>query len=123
MDVHQCILLSFDEPGVLKPNELEAAVMAAQATYDSMPLIGTVAGTAAAYVHYLNRSHVFEDGNKRTALFAAIAFLEYNGFVDVIDFRKWRQVMIEHAEQRVSQAELAQLFAEALGGDPIKIEY
>ena len=95
--------------------------MAVQATYDGMPLLGTLAEAAAAYTHYLNRSHVFEDGNKRTALFAAVAFLERNGYRDAIDFRAWRQPMIEHAEQRLSQNNLVELFTEALGG-PMEIE-
>ena len=34
---------------------------------------------AAAYAFHLAKNHAFNDGNKRTALHAALAFLEVNG--------------------------------------------
>lgn len=36
---------------------------------------------AAAYMFYIIKNHVFLDGNKRTGLAVAIAFLEWNGIL------------------------------------------
>ena len=36
---------------------------------------------AAAYMFYIIKNHVFNDGNKRTGLVAAITFLQWNGTV------------------------------------------
>lgn len=36
-------------------------------------------GLAAAYAFHIAKNHAFNDGNKRTALHAALAFLEING--------------------------------------------
>ncbi|MGQ0653412.1 MAG: type II toxin-antitoxin system death-on-curing family toxin [Betaproteobacteria bacterium] len=58
---------------------LESAVAAPQATYGGAPLIANPIEVAAAYLFYLCRNHPFVDGNKRTALAAALVFLEANG--------------------------------------------
>ena len=36
---------------------------------------------AAAYMFYIIKNHVFNDGNKRTGLVTAITFLQWNGIV------------------------------------------
>jgi len=58
---------------------LESAVAAPQASYGGRPLMRDVVEIAAAYLYYLCRNHPFADGNKRTALAAALVFLEANG--------------------------------------------
>jgi len=45
----------------------------------------TIAELAAAYVFGLARNHAFVDGNKRTAIVAAGAFLIVNGFRLTVD--------------------------------------
>lgn len=40
---------------------------------------GGVAGMAAVYLVAIARGHIFNDANKRTALFVAQAFLKRNG--------------------------------------------
>ena len=35
---------------------------------------------AAAYAYHIAQNHAFSDGNKRTALAAALVFLEINGY-------------------------------------------
>lgn len=46
-----------------------------------MPLYPDIYHQAAAYMFYIIKNHVFLDGNKRTGLATAIAFLEWNGIV------------------------------------------
>ena len=35
---------------------------------------------AAAYLYHITKGHIFHDGNKRTGLAVALAFLAWNGF-------------------------------------------
>lgn len=58
---------------------LESAVAAPQASFGGEPLIRDTVEIAAAYLYYLCRNHPFVDGNKRTALAAALVFLQANG--------------------------------------------
>ncbi|WP_410174034.1 type II toxin-antitoxin system death-on-curing family toxin [Microbulbifer thermotolerans] len=47
---------------------------------------------AAIYTEAIARGHVFNDGNKRTALIATITFLEWNGYEILAsddDLAKW----------------------------------
>ena len=66
-------------PGLRDKGLLESAVAAPQASFGGKPLIGDPLEVAAAYLFYLCRNHPFADGNKRTALAAALVFLEANG--------------------------------------------
>ena len=57
---------------------LESALATPRATFDGAFLHGSLAEMAAAYLFHLVRNHPFVDGNKRTGLMAAIAFLGLN---------------------------------------------
>lgn len=65
---------------------------------------------AAAYAFHICKDHPFLDGNKRTALEAALVFLELNG-VSIIDPRRTLVgVMVSVAEGKMSKKGLAQVF-------------
>jgi death-on-curing protein len=66
-------------PGLRDKGLLESAVAAPKASFGGKPLISHPVEVAAAYLFYLCRNHPFADGNKRTALAAALVFLEANG--------------------------------------------
>jgi death on curing protein len=103
-------------PGVLKPEQLEASVMAPQATYAGEPLHETLADIASAYGQYIATSHSFVDGNKRTAFAAMLAFLEVNGFaLRLTSAEEWIQIMVEVATGDISRERLAELLASAMG--------
>jgi death on curing protein len=76
--IHENALETGGSPGMLKEVDLLGAVgrpfQAAQ--YDSDADLITI---AAYYWHGISMSHGFVDGNKRTGLLTAIAFLEVNG--------------------------------------------
>lgn len=122
-DVHREVLFENEDFGVLKPLELDAAVLAVQATFAGAPLLDSLAQIAAAYVFYLNRSHVFLDGNKRTSLFSAFAFLIANGVEVELDEAFWINVVIGVVEHRVSQDELVGIFTSRMGGDPVSLDW
>lgn len=67
-------------PGLRDPALLASALAMPRATFGGEPLHATPWEAAAAYLFHLARNHPFVDGNKRTALAAALVFLGLNGF-------------------------------------------
>ena len=65
--------------GVLSLDLLYSAVAQPEASFGGQLLHPTVWDQAAAYAYYLARNHPFLDANKRTALHAALTFLQLNG--------------------------------------------
>ncbi len=59
---------------------LESAVMRPQATFGGEDLYPTIFLKAGALVHSLLMNYQFVDGNKRTAMFSVMTFLELNGY-------------------------------------------
>jgi death on curing protein len=70
--------------GIRDQGLLESAVAQASTTYEGEYLHNGLFEMAAAYAFHIAENQPFLDGNKRTALNAAIAFLGLNGF-DVVD--------------------------------------
>lgn len=64
--------------GVRDVNLLQSAIGTVEATFDGAYLHGTLFEMAAAYLFHIARNHPFLDGNKRTALACALAFLRLN---------------------------------------------
>jgi death-on-curing protein len=69
-------------------------------------------GIAAAYAFHIAQAQAFLDGNKRTGLAAATAFLELNGVNTDADQSRLVEAMIAIAERRLDKAGLAALFRE-----------
>jgi death-on-curing protein len=67
-------------------------------------------GIAAGYAFHLAQAQAFLDGNKRTAIAAAITFLEGNGVPTKTSTEPLYDAMIAIAEKRMTKIELAQLF-------------
>ena len=64
---------------------------------------------AAAYAYHLCQNHPFIDGNKRTALAAALVFLELNG-ITILDPRgRLKTAMIRVASSKMSKPDFAKL--------------
>jgi death-on-curing protein len=77
--IHEEVLAAHGGLGGLRDRALlESAVAAPQASFGGQPLIRNPIEIAAAYLFYLCRNHPFVDGNKRTALAAALVFLDAN---------------------------------------------
>jgi death-on-curing protein len=64
---------------------LESSVMRPQSTFDGVDLYQTIFDKSAAMTHSLLLNHQFVDGNKRTAMFSMMTFLELNGYEFIAD--------------------------------------
>ena len=64
-------------PGVRSESSLEAAVAQPKNVY--LYLAGDLFELSAAYAFHIAEAQAFLDGNKRTAIAAALVFLEING--------------------------------------------
>lgn len=96
--------------GVRDLGLLESALAAPAATFDGRFLHETAFEMAAAYLVSIAQNHPFIDGNKRTALMAAIAFLGLNDFTVVADAVSLTQLVLDVAERKVSKAHVAVFF-------------
>jgi len=80
LEIHALQLAEFGGLGGLRDQRLlESAVAQARATAFGQLLHGDLFEMAAAYLFHIVKNHAFVDGNKRTALLAALVFLDING--------------------------------------------
>jgi death-on-curing protein len=86
---------------------LKSAVGAVGATFDGRFLHETLFEMAAAILYGICRNHPFVDGNKRTAVAAALTFLEMNGIDINADEDEFYDLVIGVAESRVSKSAVA----------------
>jgi death on curing protein len=98
--------------GVRDASALDAAVAMARATFDGELLHADLHAMAAAYAFHLCQDHPFVDGNKRTALLAALVFLDLNGVVIADPDGKLYEGMLGVAEGRLDKQGLAALLRE-----------
>ncbi|SPE52130.1 Death-on-curing family protein [Verrucomicrobia bacterium] len=68
---------------------------------------------AAAYAFHLAEAQGFLDGNKRTAIGAALTFLELNGISSVPDDTELYDAMIAIADKKLNKSGLAAMFRAA----------
>ena len=99
-------------PGVRDRGSLDSAVATPQATFGGELLHGGVFEMAAAYAYHIAENQPFVDGNKRTALNAALVFLGLNGWdVDDPDEQLY-DAMIGISAGSLSKSDLAKVFEE-----------
>ena len=84
---------------------LESAVMRPQGTFDGADIYKTIFEKAAALVHSLLMNHQFLDGNKRTAMFAVMTFLELNGYEFIASQKEVVEyaIYIENSQPEIEQ--------------------
>ncbi len=73
-------------------------------------------GIAAAYAYHIAQAQAFLDGNKRTAISTALAFLELNAVGTFEATPRLHDAMIAIAERRMDKSGLAAVFRELFGG-------
>ena len=71
---------------------------------------GDLYDLATAYCFHIAENQPFLDGNKRTAVATAIAFLRLNGVKKDYDPTALYEAMIAIAEKRMTRMQLAELF-------------
>lgn len=77
---HEMIVKYGGLHGVRDLNFLRLAVARPQMSAGLKDAYPTIYLKAAAMFHSIINNHPFLDGNKRTSLFSAVLFLEYNGY-------------------------------------------
>jgi death-on-curing protein len=104
--------------GVRDPGAVESALASAQNTW--LYASGDTFDIAAAYAFHIAEAQAFLDGNKRTAIASAIAFLTANRCRDQGDDRVLYDAMIAISARRMDKAEFAAVlrkhFPRAAGG-------
>lgn len=93
-------------PGMAEPARAEAMIYRVQNQlyYENVEDIYEL---AAIYLVAISRGHIFNDGNKRTAFFVAMAFLKRNG-IDICDEGdELEELTVSAAMGSVSSGEVA----------------
>jgi len=93
--------------GVRDLSLLASAMGMPAATFDGVLLHNDLFEMAAAYLFHIARNHPFVDGNKRTALAAALTFLWLNGFKLVADEAALTDLVVKVAVGEVTKSEAA----------------
>lgn len=101
--------------GIRDQRSLESAVMTPQASLGGEYLHSDLFEMAAAYAFHIAENQPFLDGNKRTALNAAMVFLVENGFeFPINDDLSLYDAMIDIAEGRLDKYGFADIFRKML---------
>lgn len=95
--------------GIRDAGLLESAVMMPQASFGGEYLHADIFEMAAAYAFHIAENQPFLDGNKRTALGAAMVFLVDNGFEFSADDLSLYDAMIAIANKQMDKYDLAGL--------------
>ncbi len=74
---------------------------------------GDLYDIAATYGFHIAQAQAFLDGNKRTAVSAALTFLQINGLTKLASAEEIYDAMIAIAEKRLDKPGLAELFRRA----------
>jgi len=93
--------------GVRDLGLMESAIAMPRATFGREYLHQTLFEMAAAYLFHIARNHPFVDGNKRTALACALAFLRLNDLKVIAGEDELYDLVLGTAEGRVSKSEIA----------------
>ena len=103
-EIHQEALSKFGGlGGVRDENLIISAVLTPQSSFGGKSPYADIIEIAAAYLFYLCRNHPFLDGNKRTAMMAAIVFLRLNGLETKPDSEVWEKLMLDVASSKLDR--------------------
>ena len=89
--------------GVRDENLVASAVLTPQSSFGGKSPYADIVEIAAAYLFYIGGNHPFVDGNKRTAMMAAIVFLRLNGTEPSPDSDKWEEFVLEVASSKLDR--------------------
>lgn len=97
--------------GIREPGMIESALASAESTIHYGR--GDLFAVAASYAFHLAEAQAFVDGNKRTAVAAAMVFLARNGVYAQPPRWELYCAMIDVAEKKKNKADLADIFRRA----------
>ena len=90
--------------GIRDENLLASAVLTPQSSFGGKSPYADIVEVAAAYLFYICNNHPFLDGNKRTAMMAAIVFLRLNEIEPLPDGGNWEKLMLDVAANKLDRA-------------------
>jgi death on curing protein len=97
--------------GMRDPALLESALAMPAAEYFGQELHPDLPSKAAAYLFHISQAHAFIDGNKRTAMAAALTFIRLNGHDIVADNDTLTELGLGVAAGQLSKEEVTAVFA------------
>lgn len=111
LDIHDAQLAEHGgKPGMLDEGLLESALAQPMAVFGGQYLHEDLFAMAAAYLFHLANNHAFVEGNKRTALAAALVFLDTNDYEVADEGTELADVVLEMVEQKRDKAWVAAEF-------------
>ena len=114
VDMHDLLILEFGGLNGLRDlGLLVSAVEAPKASLSNEFLHPTLFDKAAAYLFHISRNHPFIDGNKRTAAFAALAFLEDNKVRLNFDEYEFEELVVETSMGHISKKDISRFFLQS----------
>ena len=103
-------------PGLRDRGLLESAVATPGATFDAAFLHEDLFQMAAAYAFHIAQNQPFVDGNKRTAIGAALVFLDINGVNVPEATEPLHAAMLDIAARRLDKRGLAAVLRQLSAG-------
>ena len=91
--------------GVRDENLLASAVLTPQSSFGGKSPYADLVEIAGAYLFYLCGNHPFIDGNKRTAMMAAIVFSRINEIEPAPDSDEWERLVLDVASSKLDREE------------------
>jgi death on curing protein len=103
-EIHAEVIKQFGGAnGVRDENLLTSTVLTPQSSFGGKSPYADIVEIAAAYLFYICKNHPFLDGNKRTAMMAAIVFLRLNGVEPAPDSAEWERFMLDVASSTITR--------------------
>jgi death on curing protein len=114
-EIHAEIIKQFGGlKGIRDENLLASAVLTPQSSFGGKSPYADIVEIAAAYLFYICKNHPFFDGNKRTAMIAAIVCLRLNGAEPLPDSAEWEKLMLDVAASKIDRATTTQRLGKLL---------
>ena len=119
LDIHEWQQTRFGgAAGIRGMGLLDSAVAQPQTTFQGNYLHSNLFQMASAYAFHIAENQPFIDGNKRTALIAALTFLELNGVTVIDDSNELYLAMMSVADGSWNKNDLAELFNKLASNNP-----
>lgn len=106
-EIHRVMIQRFGGLGGIRDeNLLMSALEAPKASFAGCELYPSILEKAAVYLYHLVKNHPFTDGNKRTAYFVTLLFLEANGIDCRFEKTDLEDVVVRTAAGMLSKEQL-----------------
>jgi death-on-curing protein len=109
--LHDLLILKFGgHSGIRDIGLLDSALHQPKVKFGNKYLCNDIFEMSAAYMFHIIKNHPFIDGNKRTGIFTAINFLEFNYCEINFDLESFYQLTIDVANSKINKKEITNFF-------------